>query len=246
MSMPAVLDFNYEGRHVRTVVVDDEPWWVAKDVCEVLEITNHRDAVGRLDDDEKDAVGLTDAIGRTQETTVVNEPGLYTLILGSRKPEAKAFKRWITHEVLPTIRKTGTYSTQPGGYILTTEQLLNLVSEIAGKTAVAVARELTPNQPPGNKTQPRSSGKVVPMHRYKPGVTRLPPDSPRLKAFLEQFRDLGPTITRKEIMAKTGWDKVRVSRYCNALERDGLLVVLSGDKHGKRQSLVYANPWHRN
>jgi prophage antirepressor-like protein len=100
--------FNYQGQQVRTLVKDGEPWFVAKDVCDILEITNSRDAVSRLDEDERDVV-LTDTLGGQQNMQAVNEPGIYSLILGSRKPEAKAFKRWITHEVIPTIRKTGGY-----------------------------------------------------------------------------------------------------------------------------------------
>lgn len=111
--------FNYGDAQVRTVLKNNEPWFVAKDVCEVLEIRNSRDALVRLDSDEKDDVGLTDAIGRQQETAIVNEAGLYTLILTSRKPEAKQFKRWITHEVLPTIRKTGGYVSNEDMFINT-------------------------------------------------------------------------------------------------------------------------------
>lgn len=96
---------------VRTTVRDGEPWFVAVDVCKALSITNHRDALGRLDEDEK-GVALTDTLGGKQNLTIVNEPGLYTLVLGSRKPAAKAFKRWITHEVLPALRKTGRYSIE--------------------------------------------------------------------------------------------------------------------------------------
>lgn len=94
---------------VRTLYRDDEPWFVAADVCKALAIANPRDAVTRLDDDEKDAVGLTDTMGRQQTVNIINEFGLYNLILGSRKPEAKQFKRWITHEVIPQIRQTGAY-----------------------------------------------------------------------------------------------------------------------------------------
>ena len=93
---------------VRSVVKDGEPWFVAVDVCKALEIKNNRDALGRLDDDEKGVVS-TDTLGGEQEVGVVNESGLYTLVLGSRKPEAKAFKRWITHDVILAIRKTGGY-----------------------------------------------------------------------------------------------------------------------------------------
>ena len=84
--------FNYEGQEVRTVIKDGEPWFVSKDVCDILDITNSRDAVFRLDDDEKDVV-LTDTPGGAQRAQAVNEFGLYSLVLSSRKPEAKAFKR---------------------------------------------------------------------------------------------------------------------------------------------------------
>ena len=94
---------------VRTMTIEGSPWFVAADVCRVLEIANPRDAVTRLDDDEKNTVVLTDGIPGNPNKTIVNEPGLYTLVLGSRKPQAKAFKRWITHEVIPQIRKTGGY-----------------------------------------------------------------------------------------------------------------------------------------
>lgn len=110
--------FNYQDQQVRTVVKDGEPWFVAKDVCSVLEIKNNRDALARLEEDEKGVV-LTDTLGGTQELTAVNEPGLYSLILGSRKPEAKQFKRWITHEVIPTIRKTGGYVANDDLFIQT-------------------------------------------------------------------------------------------------------------------------------
>lgn len=93
--------FNFGDAQVRTVTKDGEAWFVAKDVCEVLGIANSRDATTKLDEDERDDVGITDAIGRKQKTTVVSEPGLYKLIFTSNKPEAKSFKRWVTHEVIP-------------------------------------------------------------------------------------------------------------------------------------------------
>lgn len=96
---------------IRTTTINGEPWFVAVDVCKALEIQNHKDAIGRLDEDEKTGVDLTDPHGRVQNTNCVSEPGLYALVLGSRKPDAKAFKRWITHEVIPTIRKHGAYMT---------------------------------------------------------------------------------------------------------------------------------------
>lgn len=100
---------NAQFGEIRTTIKDGAPLFVAADVCRALEIQNHKDAIKRLDDDEKSGVVLTDPHGRPQETNCVTESGLYSLVLGSRKPEAKAFKRWITHEVLPTIRQTGGY-----------------------------------------------------------------------------------------------------------------------------------------
>ena len=101
---------NPEFGRVRTTVIDGEPWFVAADVCHALDIGNPSDALNRLDDDERTLVSIEGA-SNGLPVNAVNEPGLYTLILGSRKPEAKAFKRWVTHDILPTIRKTGGYMT---------------------------------------------------------------------------------------------------------------------------------------
>ena len=98
--------FNYGKDEVRTVLIDGEPWFVAKDVCEVLGLADTFRAVEGLDDDEKGTSNVRTP-GGTQQMTVISESGLYSLTIRSRKPEAKLFKRWITHEVLPTIRKTG-------------------------------------------------------------------------------------------------------------------------------------------
>lgn len=102
--------FSYEGKEVRTVQRNNETWWVLRDLCAVLDIANSRDAAARLDEDEKDDVGITDIIDRKQNTTVISESGLYNVIMFSRKPEAIKFKRWVTHEVLPSIRRHGLYA----------------------------------------------------------------------------------------------------------------------------------------
>ena len=96
---------NEEFGQVRTVIKKDEPWFVASDICRALDLSNPSVAVSRLDEDERTKFNL----GRQGATNCVNEFGLYSLILASRKPNAKKFKRWITHEVLPSIRKTGGY-----------------------------------------------------------------------------------------------------------------------------------------
>ena len=96
---------NEEFGEVRTVMIDNEPWFVAADICGALALSNPSVTVSRLDEDERAKFNL----GRQGEATVVSESGLYTLILGSRKPEARRFRRWITHEVIPSIRKHGMY-----------------------------------------------------------------------------------------------------------------------------------------
>lgn len=100
--------FTDKGFRVRVLMRDGEPWFVAKDVCTCLEIANVSDACSRLDEDERGIVS-TDTPSGKQEMLIVSEPGLYSLIGSSKKPETKAFKRWVNHEVLPSIRKTGGY-----------------------------------------------------------------------------------------------------------------------------------------
>ncbi|PEW46623.1 phage repressor protein/antirepressor Ant [Bacillus thuringiensis] len=106
--MNQLLVFNNEELgQVRTVVKDEDVWFVAKDVCEVLEIKNTTQAMQKLDPEERTMFN----IGRQGETNIINESGLYSLIMTSRKPQAKAFKKWVTSEVLPSIRKHGAYMT---------------------------------------------------------------------------------------------------------------------------------------
>lgn len=113
-----IQKFDFKGAALRTLTDEaGEPWFVAKDVCAILEISNPSDALKRLDDDERSRFNL----GRQGETNIVNEAGLYVLVLGSRKPEAHEFQRWVTHEVLPSIRKHGGYMA--GQERMTPEQM---------------------------------------------------------------------------------------------------------------------------
>lgn len=105
--MNRLKTFYFETQNIRVIDQDNGPWFVAKDVCDVLEIKNTSDALKRLDVDERARFNL----GRQGETNIINEYGLYSLVLASRKPEAKQFKRWVTHEVIPSIRKHGAYMT---------------------------------------------------------------------------------------------------------------------------------------
>ncbi len=105
--------WSYNNSEVRTLTLNNEPWWVLKDVCGILEMGANRagEVVKRLEKDEYDSIGLTDSLGRQQNTYIINESGLYSVILRSDKPQAKPFRKWVTSEVLPAIRKTGMYAT---------------------------------------------------------------------------------------------------------------------------------------
>lgn len=108
--MSSLIPFEFETKTIRVIQDEQgEPWFVAADVCAVLDITETHRALSRLDDDEKGRHSMTTP-GGPQELSIINESGLYSLVLTSRKPEAKRFKKWITAEVIPSIRKTGTYS----------------------------------------------------------------------------------------------------------------------------------------
>lgn len=110
--MKELTVFDYKETPIRTVEKENQVWWVLADVCKVLEIKNSRSAATQLDEDEKNTVAFNDGIPGNPNKTIINEAGLYTLILRSNKPEAKAFKRWVTHEVLPAIRKNGSYAQE--------------------------------------------------------------------------------------------------------------------------------------
>lgn len=103
-----VFNFSQEKAPIRVSLINNEPWFVAKDVCEILGIGKHRDAVSRLDEDERGSV-LVDTLGGRQCVSAVSESGLYSLIFQSRKPEARKFRKWVTSEVLPSIRRKGYY-----------------------------------------------------------------------------------------------------------------------------------------
>lgn len=129
--------FNYNNRTIRTAGTPESPLFCAKDVCDILELGNSRQALARLDDDEKGVI-LNDTPGGTQQMQAVTEPGLYKLISSSRKPEAKAFLRWVAHEVLPSIRKTGQYSVNKTPAELLLEQVQMLVEQEKRQRALEV------------------------------------------------------------------------------------------------------------
>lgn len=135
---------NEEFGEIRTVLIDEEPWFVGKDVAEVLGYSNPRDAINKHVDEEDKGVAKCDTLGGKQELTVVNESGLYSLIFSSKMQNAKRFKHWVTSEVLPSIRKTGSYQ----GASVPAEKIP--VGEVAKLTnimdRVAVRQGLSPHR----------------------------------------------------------------------------------------------------
>lgn len=107
-----ITPFDFKGNQIRTVTAaEGEPWFVLKDVCDVLDMSSPHKVATRLNEDDRNSIPVIDSLGREQQTTVVNESGLYDVILDSRKPQAREFRHWITNDVLPSIRKRGGYLT---------------------------------------------------------------------------------------------------------------------------------------
>lgn len=130
--MADIQVFTYQRSEVRTVELNGEPWFVLKDVCEVLGIADHKVTARRLDADEVCQTPLIDSMGRQQETTIITESGLYNVILRSDKPEAKPFRKWVTSEVLPSIRRHGAYMTPEAlqAAILSPDTMIQLCQQL--------------------------------------------------------------------------------------------------------------------
>lgn len=198
---------------IRTITRDGEPWFVAADVCRALEID--RTQTRRLDEDEK-GVYLTQTPGGQQELTIINEPGLYTLVLGSRKPEAKAFKRWITHEVIPAIRKTGQYSTNPNMVTIDREAL----GKIVGITVSETVKEMVPMV------------KEIALQVMTAKTSTLVPDKPKIRTrnpvLLKDFEQLlnetikKQGVTGSEIASRMNVSKQTVSGWRNGTNKPNM------------------------
>ena len=133
--MNELQTFTYQDSPIRTVQLDGEPWFVLKDVCAVLGISKYRDTADRLDEDERGSARV-DTLGGAQDMTIINESGLYNVILRSDKPEARPFRKWVTGEVLPSIRKHGAYMTTETlqAAILNPDYLLQVVTALKDET----------------------------------------------------------------------------------------------------------------
>lgn len=133
--MNEVQLFNFENHEVRSLLINSEPWFIGKDVADVLGYKNQNDALSKhVDGEDKDTIAIRDSIGRNRNTPIINESGLYCLVLSSKLPSAKKFKRWVTSEVLPTLRKTGQYQVKElSGSELMAKALIEAQSVLAAK-----------------------------------------------------------------------------------------------------------------
>lgn len=135
--------FNFENNQVRTLLINDEPWFVGKDVAEILGYSKARNAIStHVDDDDKKGAPIQGDLGGTQEMTVINESGVYALVFGSKLPSAKKFKHWVTSEVLPTLRKTGGY-TMPKTYL---EALKAFTAEVEKNEMLSLENKIKTQQ----------------------------------------------------------------------------------------------------
>jgi len=158
-----VIPFIYDESPVR-VILDEagEPWWVAKDICRILEHTNPTMATEYLDDDEK-GVSKVYTPGGEQEMVIISESGLYTLLIRSNKLQAKPFRRWVTHEVLPSIRKTGAYNaptnnpppSAAGDIYLIFDKMLTVLDRMVTMLSNIEARHAAPNKSTNQTKSPR-------------------------------------------------------------------------------------------
>lgn len=136
--MNEVQLFNFENHEVRSLLINSEPWFVGKDVADVLGYKNQNDALSKhVDGEDKDTIAIRDSIGRNRNTPIINESGLYSLVLSSKLPSAKKFKRWVTSEVLPALRKTGQYQVKElSGQELMAKALIEAQNVLATKDKV--------------------------------------------------------------------------------------------------------------
>ena len=210
---------NNEFGQIRTLMIDDEPWFVGKDVADAIGYSNTRDALSKHVDDEDKGVANCDTLGGTQEMVIINESGLYSLILSSKLPSAKKFKRWVTSEVLPSIRKTGSYSVNVVKRELTTDDCLKAATLIATCKNERIPYVMFYLKLGGFDTPT--------IQKQVQGITQKQiPDT-----FSEKLQKLITEngLTQKKLAEITGLSKSGISQYLNGIHkpRKEKLIVLS-------------------
>lgn len=194
---------NPEFGQIRTVTIENEPWFVGKDVAAALGYSNPRDAIQKhVDDEDKGASRIATPSG-TQETTVINESGLYSLIMSSKLPTAKKFKRWVTSEVLPTLRKTGQYSLVP---VPAAQRVLTTDDYLKAATVVAACR---------NERLPYVLHYLTEGGFEPPRISATPIADNSVKAVRLMREAKIKGLNNSQIGQITGLDRVQVSRYVN-------------------------------
>ncbi len=202
-----IVAFDFESSKVRTLWKDNEPWFVLVDICKALDISNPSRMAQRLDEDERSVYNL----GRQGEAIIINESGLYTVILRSNKPEAKLFKRWITHEVLPSLRKTGSYSLSkaPEAELLREIQRLNEINERTNQKLDILIKQN--EQKKARKQLPKEPLPDDEKAMIISAICDLAQKNQRVKAYYPEFR--------KYLVSKFGRDvlPVHAKGYLKAL-----------------------------
>lgn len=205
-----------------------DPWFIAKDVCDILEISNNRDAISQLDDDEKNTVVISDGIPGNPNKTIISEPGLYKLIMRSRKPQAKEFQRWVTHEVLPQIRRTGGYI--PTGDDDNDEDIMARAVLIAQKTIERKNQQLRAKDAQIMQLEPKAKA----LDAFTDVEDRL-----LVREAAKVLSNAGTPISEKQLrewMAANDWIYKHndswnaTAKHCTA----GHLVMVMSTKHGTK------------
>lgn len=224
----SIQRFDFKGAALRTLTDENgEPWFVAKDVCDVLELSNVGQALARLDNDEKSSITLNDGTPGNPNRAIVSESGLYALVLASRKPEAHEFKRWVTHEVLPQIRKTG-------GYIPTSDDDDDMT--ILAK-AVMIGQRTMEEQKRRIAAQESHIKELEPKAKALDDFTNVP-DALLVRDAAKLLSNSGTLIGEHELrqwLVDNGWIYRQSNQsWCAASSRvrQGHMVMVSSRSHG--------------
>lgn len=224
-----IQTFNFNNATLRTMTDENgDPWFVAKDVCDILGLENSRKATADLDPDEKNTVTISDGIPGNPNKTIISEPGLYKLIMRSRKPEAKEFQRWVTHEVLPSIRRTGGYI--PAGDADNDEDIMARAVLIAQKTIERKNQQL--------KAKDAQIRELKPKAQALDDFTDVE-DKLLIRDAAKILSNAGTPISEKQLrewmkandwIYKTGGSWHATAKHCTA----GHLVMVMSQKHGTK------------
>lgn len=224
-----VQTFNFNDISLRVLTDENsDPWFVVKDVCDILGISNNRDAISQLDSDEKNTVVITDGIPGNPNKTIISEPGLYKLIMRSRKPEAKEFQRWVTHEVLPSIRKHGIYATETtiDQIIANPDFGIRLLTDLKEERAKRIEAE--------NHVK-----ELAPKAKALDDFTNVP-DAILVRDAAKLLSNAGTPIGEKELrewLSQHGWTYRHAGTWYAASERvkAGHLVMVASRAHGQHK-----------